>query len=353
MDVLNSLFVKAGEEGLLQPLSQRISGQRLSLCADDVALFIRPAEDELQVTKEILNAFGMASGLQTNLHKSSIIPICCEDASLLPVRDTLSCTVAEFPCTYLGLPLSNQKLRKTDLMPWIEKIADKLPGWKAGLMNRVGHVTMVRFVLSAILIYLLIAINVPKWFIKAIDKIWKGFLWKGKEQANGGCCLVAWEKVMRPLDLGGLGITNLEVMAWALQARWQWHKKTRVDRPWTDLELPLHPNSLALFAIAVSTELGNGNNMLFWTDKWLHGCSVENLAPAVFASVPPRIRKRQTMAEALDNNKWVSVIRGGLSWIGIREFLQLWDCVQGFELNELEDRHIWNLELGTWGLLLL
>ena len=92
MDVLNSLFIKAGEDGLLQPLSPRISGQRLSLYADDVALFIRPVDDELQVTKEILNAFGMASGLQTNLHKSSIIPIRCENVSLLPVRDTLPCT---------------------------------------------------------------------------------------------------------------------------------------------------------------------------------------------------------------------------------------------------------------------
>jgi len=31
MDVLNSLFVKAGTEGLLQPLSSRVFGQRLSL----------------------------------------------------------------------------------------------------------------------------------------------------------------------------------------------------------------------------------------------------------------------------------------------------------------------------------
>ena len=43
---------------------------------------------------------------------------------------------------------------------------------------------------------------------------------------------------------------------------------------------------------------------------------------------------------------WVSVIRGGLSWTGIREFLQLWDCVQGFQLNGLEDRHIWKFEPG-------
>ena len=103
-------------------------------------------------------------------------------------------------------------------MPWIEKVADKLPGWKASLMNRAGRITMVRFVLSAIPVYLLIAINVPKWFIKAIDKIRNGFIWKGKEQANGGCCLVASEKVMRPLFLGGLGIVNLEIMTWALQA---------------------------------------------------------------------------------------------------------------------------------------
>jgi hypothetical protein len=35
-------------------------------------------------------------------------------------------------------------------MPWIEKVADKLPGWKEKLMNRVGWAVMVRFVLSAI-----------------------------------------------------------------------------------------------------------------------------------------------------------------------------------------------------------
>ena len=338
--------MKAGAEGLLQPLSPRISGQRLSLYADDVALFIRPSVEELQVTREILNIFGSASGLHTNLQKSNIIPINCEENSMTTVSNTLPCSISEFPCTYLGLPLSNKKLRKIDLMPWIEKIANKLPDWKATLMNTAGRITMVRFVLSAIPIYLLIAINVPKWFIKAIDKFRRGFLWKGREQANGGCCLVSWEKVMRPLDLGGLGIPNLEVMAWALQARWHWQKKTQADRPWNNLELPSHPNALALLAAAVRTELGNGNNTLFWTDKWVHGCSVENLAPNVFACVPPRIRRRQTVAEALTNDAWVSVIRGGLNWIGIIEYLQLWDCVQGFQLSEQEDKHIWNLEAG-------
>ena len=66
MDVLNNLFVKAEHEGLLQPFNRGVSGQRLSLYADDVALFIKPAT-ELLTTKGILNIFGEASGLHTNL----------------------------------------------------------------------------------------------------------------------------------------------------------------------------------------------------------------------------------------------------------------------------------------------
>lgn len=79
-----------------------------------------------------------------------------------------------------------------------------------------------------------------------------------RKEVNGGCCLVAWEKVNRPIDLGGLGIHNLEVMGWALQMRWLWFKKTRPARPWAVLEIPVHTNSLAMFAISVVTSIGEG-----------------------------------------------------------------------------------------------
>lgn len=46
MDVLNSLFTKAGEVGLLQPMAQGRIRQRISLYADDVALFIQPTQEE-------------------------------------------------------------------------------------------------------------------------------------------------------------------------------------------------------------------------------------------------------------------------------------------------------------------
>jgi hypothetical protein len=52
MGVLNSLFAKAKLEGLLRPLHS--TGWRLSLYADDVALFIRPEHDDLWLTKSLL-----------------------------------------------------------------------------------------------------------------------------------------------------------------------------------------------------------------------------------------------------------------------------------------------------------
>jgi len=138
--------------------------------------------------------------------------------------DILSCALKD-PCTYLGLPLTIHKPTKNDLLPLIDKVADYLPGWKASLMNRSGRLIMVRVVLTAVPIYLMIAMDLPKWVIRAIDKWHRGLLWKGQEQANGGNCLVAWEKVLRPLQYGGLGIHNLETLGWALRIRWLWAQK--------------------------------------------------------------------------------------------------------------------------------
>jgi len=112
MDVLNSLFTKAEGLGLLQPFTRGSNGQRISLYADDVALFIRPAEDEMTLTTQILEVFGKASGLRTNFQKSCIIPIRCEEAEITDIASTMACSVAEFPCTYLGLPISDKKLTK-------------------------------------------------------------------------------------------------------------------------------------------------------------------------------------------------------------------------------------------------
>jgi hypothetical protein len=74
-------------------------------------------------------------------------------------------------------------------------------------------------------------LNIPKWVIKAIDKIRRGFIWKGRNEVNGGSCLVSWDRVTGPINLGGLEIPNLQFKSWALQSKWLWLEKTDPNRP--------------------------------------------------------------------------------------------------------------------------
>ena len=120
---------------------------------------------------------------------------------------------------------------------------------------------MFRFVPSVISIYLLVTMNVPKWVIKATDTIRRAFLWKKKLMVGTAWrawCLGAWEKVNRPIDFGGLGILNLNIMGWTLHMIWLWLRKTSVTRPWMGLDIPIQPHVRAIFAISVISLVGNG-----------------------------------------------------------------------------------------------
>lgn len=59
-------------------------------------------------------------------------------------------------------------------------------------MSRAGRLVMVKVVLSSIPVYLMLAIDLPKSIINAIDKR-RVFFWKGQKHANEGNCLVSWE----------------------------------------------------------------------------------------------------------------------------------------------------------------
>jgi hypothetical protein len=119
------------------------------------------------------------------------------------------------------------------------------------------------WVLSAIPIYLLVAIDAPKWVIKGIDKIRRGFLWAGKVQAKGGCCRVAWAKVCSPKEYGGLGVPNLELMGIALRSRWTWLQRVSSGKPWQGLTIPGSQKEKNFVAASTICLVGNGTSILF------------------------------------------------------------------------------------------
>jgi hypothetical protein len=85
----------------------------------------------------------------------------------------------------------------------VDKVANKLPGWKASLLDRGGRLELVRATLSAIPIFSMMSLDIPAKTVSTIEKIIRGFLWKGRKDVRGGHCLVAWDKVCAPKEWGG------------------------------------------------------------------------------------------------------------------------------------------------------
>jgi hypothetical protein len=227
----------------------------------------------------------------------------------------------------LGLPLSLHKLTKQQFLPIIEKIVDLLPCWKADLLNKAGRRILVQHVLTSMTIYTAMAIDFTKWAIDAIDKIRRGFLWRGRKDAKGGHCMVAREKVCRPLHLGGLGISSLPKLCRALRMRWLWLKKTDSYRPWVDLPIQVPSNVRSFFSVVLVSVVGNGANTLFWVNKWINGKKVVDIAPRLICTIPKRIINKRTVQEAMVNRRWIGDIRGALTAGALIDYLHLWEAL--------------------------
>jgi hypothetical protein len=58
----------------------------------------------------------------------------------------------------------------------------------------------VQDILTGMIIYLAMAIDLPAWALDDIDKIIKSFLWHGRKEAKGGIAFCPGEECVDPLS---------------------------------------------------------------------------------------------------------------------------------------------------------
>ncbi|WVZ96580.1 hypothetical protein U9M48_042197 [Paspalum notatum var. saurae] len=224
----------------------------------------------------------------------------------------------------------------------VEKVASKLPVCHGPLMSRSGRLVWIKSVLMAMPVFAMMANSLPAWVKAEVDAICRKFLWAGSDQSVRGRSLVAWPMVARPLELGGLGVPDLKLYSIALQTRWLWLQRTDEHRVWSDLPIKVAAEVRAFFDASIRVEIGNGRRTLFWRDRWVSGLVLADIAPALTAAIPRRTAKSLTMAEGLNNRRWIRGIVGGLTVTVIAEYLRVWQRLEGLHLREdVEDRVIW------------
>lgn len=75
MDVLNSLIMRAIQDGILHRLTPTHMASSVLLYADDVVIFCHLDRQDLAALRALLLVFGGASGLHTNFGKCSAPPL--------------------------------------------------------------------------------------------------------------------------------------------------------------------------------------------------------------------------------------------------------------------------------------
>jgi hypothetical protein len=132
MEVLPALFIKANDKCLLLIFPRVSTKQRVSLYAEDVAIFLKPTVLELVTDREVISAFGTASGLRVNYLKSSAIVIRGDHHDELLVNQISRCSIGSFPCKYLELQLCTGQLNKVHWQELMAKVLFSLLAWQAG-----------------------------------------------------------------------------------------------------------------------------------------------------------------------------------------------------------------------------
>lgn len=121
IDPLQRILQLSTEQGLLKPTQSRSTRIRISLYADDTAIFTNPSSSDLQTLRTILNAFGEASDLKANLDKTMVYPILCNDLNLVETLLSFPAKVHNFSMHLLRSATTYPKA----LQPLIDKVVEE------------------------------------------------------------------------------------------------------------------------------------------------------------------------------------------------------------------------------------
>ena len=135
---------------------------------------------------------------------------------------------------YLGFPLIQGKVKKSDLNFMMESIQSKFATWKGWLLKKARKVTLAKSVLAAIPTYSMQQISLPQSVCLGIDKMVWNFIWGGHTSGQG-IHLVNWNIVSSPRNYGRLGIRETRLANMALLSMLTWQVINEWRKPWISI----------------------------------------------------------------------------------------------------------------------
>lgn len=105
-------------------------------------------------------------------------------------------------------------------MHLIDKVNNKLAGWKLNSLSRAARLLLIKSTLLAIPIYYMQIVTILPETVN-IEGLCHKFFWSSSRERRK-LHTVAWAKICRPLSMGGLGMLNLRDMNSMLLSKQLW-----------------------------------------------------------------------------------------------------------------------------------
>ena len=129
---------------------------------------------------------------------------------------------------YLGILIKVSGSLTRDFNFIVNRMKQKLAGWKASLLSQVRRAVLVQSSLSTIPNYMLQCTHLPAKVLDSIDRVDKNFLW-GSSKSSKKMHWIGWEKVTKPKGEGGLGLQTVKRRNISLLAKLNWRFQIERD----------------------------------------------------------------------------------------------------------------------------
>ena len=200
--------------------------------ADDLKLFTKANHKNCEAVIEVLDNFCNLAGQKVNLGKSKIL----FSPNVPRRRKRFICRKLGMTSTnnlgrYLGFPLLTQGRAGDAYYFIVERVQNKLAGWRTTLLSRAGKLVLVRSVAAPIAEYFMQCQVLPSKVCEGVDKTIRDFLW-GSTEEKRKMHMVKWRTVTLPKDLEGLGLQSIKDRNLAILAKLCWRLVSANGSPW-------------------------------------------------------------------------------------------------------------------------